>query len=815
VPPSSRRFEIFAIALATILLEVSYTRIFSYKLVYFFTYVVIGLALLGLGSGGVVLALFRPERRGGPTRLLATLCAVTPVSVLLGYLVVATVQVNAFDMVRQTTADGVPHAFLWEAGKLGLVSAALFVPFFFAGLAIATILAADPAHVGQLYGADLLGAGLGCAVSVVLIEWVSPPGVVMLAAGTFGLAGVRIGGALPRFGRLVGVAAAAIALAMAFTPERLPDVVVDNTKSMNPKDRPPILFSRWSPVFRVDVMESPLFAHVGKALIHDGMWGSVIPQVDGDPALGARLESDPRALPFAVMPPAPTVTVVGSAGGTEMLMALHFGARRVTGVELNPVTVSLLTDRFKAYTGNLVDDPHVRLVNAEGRAFLAGTDEISDLMWFVAPDSYAAMNAATSGAFVLSESYLYTAEMVEAALAHVGAGGVVCAQFGEIRYEQKPNRTTRYLTTAREAFRRLGIDDFSRHVIVATSPGFAFTTATILLRREPFTAADVDRLQARAAATSTRVRFPGSQVDAGHPVTAAIALGSDALEDWYATYPFDVRPVTDDRPFFWHFLSFPSAFRHELVAGVAMTEEGLGERLLVVLLVLVTGFAALALVVPVLARRALWANLPRKAVAVTYFSGLGLGFMLFELTLIQRLTLFLGYPTYSLSVTLCSLLVSAGVGSLLAGGLVRFTRRPLVVLMVALVAYVTTIRFGLPIVIDVAGGAPFAMRIAIALAFVVPLGMCLGMFMPLGLEAIAAGTEYRAEYVAWAWAVNGFASVVASVLGTMLSMTFGFQAVLWIALGIYGVALAALRRLREPAIGVAPSVALSTAITAD
>src|SRR6185369_16108112 len=259
----------------------------------------------------------------------------------------------------------------------------LFVPFLCAGLALATILAADPAHIGRLYGADLLGAGLGCAVSVVLIDRVSPPGVVMLAAGAFGLAGVRVARAtLPRSARVLGLVATAIAFALMLAPERLPDVVVDNTKQMNPKDRPPVLCTRWSSFFRVGVMYLPLFAHTSRALIHDGMWGSVLPRIDDDPALAKRLEDDPRALPFAILPAAPTVTIIGSAGGTEIVTALHLGAKHVTGVELNPVTVGLLRGPFKAYTGNLADDPRVRLVNAEGRAYLAGTAEQSDLMWF-------------------------------------------------------------------------------------------------------------------------------------------------------------------------------------------------------------------------------------------------------------------------------------------------------------------------------------------------------------------------------------------------------------------------------------------------
>jgi len=784
--------EIFLVALAAILLEVTYTRIFSYKLVYVFTYVVIGLALLGLGTGGVLVSLFRPERRGGPARLLAGLCVAGSLAVALGYLVVATVQVNAFDMIRQV---GGHAAMLAEAGKLVVISGALFLPFLCAGIAIATIFAVDPERIGRLYCADLLGAGLGCATCVLLVTWLTPPGCVMLAGAFLALAGLRPAReASPALTAPLVLLAALLGLTALQGPAHLPEIVVDGTKSMNPKDRPPVLFSEWSPVFRVDVLDSPLFAQTGLALIHDGMWGSILPRIEGNPDALARFETDARALPFAVLQPDPTVTVIGAAGGSEILTALHLGASHVTGVELNPVTVSLLTTRFKDFTGRLSDDARVRLVNAEGRSYLDATPERSDLIWYVAPDSYAAMNAATSGAFVLSESYLYTAEMLEAALAHLNPLGIVCAQFGEIRYEEKPNRTTRYVATAREAFRRIGIDDFAPHVLVTTSSGFAFTTSTILLRREPFTADDVARLEAKAAATSTRLRFGGPTAEIGRPVTAAITLAPAVLAQWAATYPFDVRPVTDDAPFFWHFVPFRSAFRGALVPGAQATEEGLGERLLLVLLAFVVLFAGVTLLAPFLLRRTLWRTIPHKLAAGTYFAAIGLGFMFFEVSLIQRLTLFLGYPTYSLTVTLFALLVSTGAGSLASEAVIRKRDRSVLVIGGLMVALVTGYLAGLPSLMRLAGGASFPARVAITVALLLPLGLCLGVFMPIGLRSVAALTRHaEVEYVAWAWAVNGFFSVVASVLATMVSMSLGFHAAMLLALAVYGVAIGALR----------------------
>lgn len=803
--------EVFLISLGALLLEVSYTRIFSYKLVYFFTYVVIALALLGIGSGGVLVALVRPLR-ARPRRLLAGLAVGGAIVVAGGYGVIARVPVNAFDMVRYAD-PATPGPAARELAKLLLVSVALYGSFLCAGIALAVVFAAGRDDINRLYFADLVGAGLGCGGSVVLMDVLSPPGCVMLAGACFAVAGLRVARTdWPiLLGPLVAIGVLLVAAATAGAP-RLPDPVTDAVKTMHPANRPPLLFSRWSPVFRVDVLDDPRVERFGYVLAHDGMWGSILPRYDGDPASLAHYDSDARAIPFALLPPGPRVTIIGAAGGNEILASLHWHAAHVTAVELNPVTVSLLTTRFADFTGHMAGHPTVSLVNAEGRSFFDGTSERSQLIWFVAPDSYAAMNAATSGAYVLSESYLYTVEMLASAFAHLDAGGIVCAQFGEVNYERKPNRTTRYLTTARRALGTLGIADFDRHVLVATSPGFAFTTSTIVLRREPFGPRDVDAFAAAVTRSGGQVRVAGDRIAAiDHPVTAAVTLGPEELARWYASYPFDVRPVTDDRPFFWHFAPFLTAMRSALRPGPAMTEEGLGERLLVVLAAVVTVLGALALLTPLLLQRARWNAIPRKPAAGVYFAALGLGFMFFEVTLIQRLTLFLGYPTYSLTVTMSALLVFTGLGSLASSR--AFERRDTVVGIAGVVLGVLVLfyAYALGAVTHAVAAGPFWLRVVVAVAALAPLGLTLGVFMPLGLRSVAALTPHAEEYVAWAWAVNGFCSVVASVLATMLAMTVGFTAVLFMALAMYAVAITALRRLPRPTVGAAREAPLRAA----
>ena len=370
-------------------------------------------------------------------------------------------------------------------------------------------------------------------------------------------------------------------------------------------------------------------------------------------------------------------------------------------------------------------------------------------------------------------------------------------QFGEIDFERKPNRTARYLTTAREAFRRLGITDFDRHVLVSTTRGF-WTTATILLRRSSWTPAEVSRFEERVAAVpGSVVRHAPGHANLDGPIERVVSLAPEALEGWYAEYPFDVRPVTDDAPFFWHFVPFRQAVAPIARYGERWFEEGTGERLLLGLLVIVTAFVTLVLLAPLVALRGAWRAMPHKLPAGVFFGAIGTGFMFLEVSLIQRFTLFLGFPTYSLTVTLCALLVSTGIGSLWWQ---RRASEPCVAmrrLSVVLAALVTFHAFGLPPILARAVGWPLPARVALAAGCLLPLGACLGAFMPIGLRAVTRTAPHPEELVAWSWAVNCFFSVVSSVLATILAMVMGFTAVMLPALAIYLIGIASLLQIPE------------------
>jgi hypothetical protein len=799
------------VSMSALMLEVSYTRIVSFKLFYFYVFLVIGLALLGIGSGGIAVAIWEPLKRATTERIVAVCCIWGAVSITIGYVVIARLPINTFDI----WAYGTSRSFL-NVGVLAVLCLALFATFISIGIIIATLLGRAREQIGRLYMADLVGAGAGAFFAIPFITWLSPPAVVMLSALILVVTGLL---SLPRkpaaqqvrspLFAVGSVTAGFLAVVVAFNGV-LPDVRPEDNKIASPDGA---IHSEWGPVFRVDVgaeVTDPMRPDVEvNMLAHDGTFGSALYEFDGDVDSLTRYDSDARSIPFTILDDPPErELIIGSAGGNEILASLYYGTEHIEAVELNPVTTSLLTDDFAEHTGNLPDRPEVDLHQGDGRTYLARTDKDYDLVWFVAPDSYAASNAASSGAFVLSESYLYTTEMIEETLEHLTDDGIMVAQFGELNFLDSPNRTARYVVTAREALQNLGVEDPSNHIVVSAElVETAGDLATIIVKRTPVTADEVERFTqslenidtSRAAAGleqfSQHIPIYAPGLATGDHLVASLGGGTEAeVASIVADSPTAIHAVVDDAPFFWHFERFTSVIPDifESIDGrgtVLDIELGIGERVLLLLFAFAALYAAIFLLLPFITVRRQWAALPFKPVSSVYFACLGLGFMFYEITMIQRLVLFLGFPTLSLTVTLAAILVFTGGGAILSN---RFADRPrqiMPALVAALLGLTVFYQFGLPWLTSSFLTQELPVRIMLSLAVLAPLGVCLGMFMPLGLRLVSGLTRYDQEYVAWSWAVNGFFSVMGAVLTTILSMTFGFTPVLYLALAVYVVAV--------------------------
>ena len=787
--------EIAALSFAGLVLEIAYTRIFSFKLFYYFTYVIIGIGLLGLGAGGVLVAVVRRLREAGPAAILRFLCPIGGVSVLAGYWVIAPLPLNI------SALDARPL----ELPKLVLSCVLLMVPFLVIGIGIASILGARTRSVGSLYAADLAGAALGCTLSIPLVVWLDPPRTVVLAGAVLALAGLRV--ARPSRRAFVALSVLSGALLMpAVTGRTLADPVGDEGKQYEMYRQAGLLrHFQWSPVFRIDVLEHAIAPGEAFIVYHDGLPGSGLRRFDGDLQKHSGLRRDPRALPFQVLPPSPKVLIVGSAGGHEVLASLFFGAGNITGVELNPATLALLETHFADFTGRLFENPKVTFINGDARWFMKQTDEKYDLIWFVAPDSYAAMNAAMSGAFVLSESYLYTVEMLAETYRHLTDRGVLCAQFGELSYALRPNRSTRFITTARAAWAAHGIQDFYRYTLVGAGPGLPpQQDAVILVAKKPFGEEEIRRFTEYATVIERgRVLYaPNRPLDGaphrpGDHVTARRARrlvrhlslsGSTRLRRLAVLLALhDVSPGSRRR-------RHDARRRHRLrsrhrrkVHGAASRHR---KRACGHVLALATRFHSGRVV-----RHA--AQAARRPVLRGYRARIHVrrGPPHPDVHSVRRLSDAIAHGD-----ALRAALVIRG-GSWLSARYAGERRRALPVLFAALFSLILSYRWVLPFVIEQFGGAALPIRAVLTVTLILPLGLCLGAFMPLGLSAVGSLSPHRREYVAWAWALNGFFSVVASVLATIVAMASGYSIVLLLSICAYAVASLALYTLPRTAEG--------------
>ncbi|MBK5286831.1 MAG: hypothetical protein JJE46_00020, partial [Acidimicrobiia bacterium] len=776
---------IFLVSLAGLLLEVGYTRVVSYKLWYYYTYLVLGLALLGIGSGGIFVVVWPRLRQAATDTVIAVCSVISAVAITAGYFLIARLHIDTVQIWDYGTSGSYK-----SLAKLGLICFVLFASFVPLGIIISTILGRGGNRVGRLYFSDLIGAGLGCALAIPLITWLGPPQVIVVSAVVFALVALVVmrRPSIP----MAAVAAVAIVLAILASGAGLVDVRPEDRKA----DPEHAAFSDWGPVFRVDVAEiKPEL----KSLFHDGSFGSAIYAFDGNAAGVTRFNDDPRSLPFALLGTKPDHTlIIGSAGGNEIVAALHYGSKQIDGVELNPVTVDLVTERYRKFAGDLPDQPGVTIHQGDGRTYLARSNDNYDIIWFVAPDSYAANNAASSGAFVLSESYLYTTNMIKEAMSHLSDRGIMVVQFGELSFADAPNRTARYVMTARKALEEIGVENPGEHVIVA--PYITNETgdlSTVMVKRTAFTPAEVQRFQAGITKVPKNEISWAPGLPPGPGLVPQLIEGSDQqAAKAAASYPREIHAISDDGPFFWHFASFTDVVKHFFTPISATDpEDSIGERVLVLLLAISVLYAAVFLLVPFLFVRKEWKALPRKGISAVYFATLGLGFMLFEISMIQRLVLFLGYPTYSLTVTLASILVFTGLGALLSNRLADRARTVLPIVFAVLCGLVAFYQWVLGGIIDSLLSEDLVVRVLVSLLVLAPLGLCLGMFMPLGLRVVGGLSDHADEYVAWAWAINGFFSVIGSVLTTMLAMSIGFRAVQLLALAVYAIAVLAFFRL--------------------
>ena len=848
--PSRRHLAGVALVSATLLMtELALTRIFSVVMYYHFAFLAISIALFGVSASGVFAYVTRRRLdRHATDDLLAVQSLIYAVSTI----------VALFWLVRlRVGLSYSPH----NLALMLTIYALAALPFFAGGLVVTLAISRLSAQINAVYAADLIGAAAGCLMLIPLLDRLGAPGVVLAAAALSVAAAVLFAqGPNRRRVAAIGVVVLLVPIAGQLSGRAGFDVV--DTKG-HQGDR--ILFSKWNSFSRIGVYErthgdwslSPAYRgrlpdtrfmdidsaastpilhltpdlsnaqylryeltalayHIvgdrgsGLGAKEQGLGARGVGLIDTAP--GTRTPAPGFPAPSS-QPPAPagfTALVIGPGGGRDLASALVFGATRVDGVEINPIIADdVMRDRFLEFSGGIYTDPRVHIAVDDGRSFVRRTPERYDVIQASLVDTWAATAA---GAYTLTENTLYTVDAFSDYLDHLTDGGV-------LTITRWVADGLRLVSLAQEACAQRGWSATDRLAIVRQD-----RVATFLLKKTPFTADEIARLHAVAnrlgfdvlyapgesearsiARTDTNEMSPQVTVPAKDVIVDGAATSDYARlaqardrQQFYSTYRSDIRPTTDDRPFFFHTTRLENQF--DVAFGRKML-FGNGLSALMTLLGISTALVVLFVIGPLVVAGRGQAR-PRGWLAwLVYFGALGAGFMLIEVSVLQRFVLLLGHPVYSLTVTLFSLLLGTGLGAAWSRRFDAASLRrsgAIGIVTIALVALAFTAS-ATPIV---NWAIPFSRsaRMLVASAMLVPIGVVLGIPMPTGMRMLGARSP---EMLAWAWGMNGALSVLGATLAIFIAMNWGFRVTLLTAVVTYLVGLAALLTATRPSgVGV-------------
>ena len=795
--------SIFVVSAAVLSYEVLLMRLFAIVQWHHFAYMAISIALLGFGASGTFLYLRRARLIDNFHRTFAVNATGFGVTALGGFLLAQQVPFNALAVFWQP----------WQLLYLGVLYLLLAVPFFAGANCIGLTLMVFGSRIGPVYSANLLGSGSG-ALAVIGLLYVSEPGAALTVIAATGIAAgaITLLSAGTRLWTNV-LAAAAIAIG-ALLPASWTALELSPYKGLSRalavKDAA-VLGNQSSPLGHLSVVDSPAvpFRHAPGlslntptdipkqlAVFTDGDGMTAMSAYGGDPSGLAYLDFTSSALPFHLLEK-PRVLVLGAGGGTDVLQAMDHRSQSVDAVELNPQIAALVDDVHGAFSGRPYSLPGVRLHLAEARSFVAARSESWDLIQIPLLDS---ATAASAGVHALSENHIYTVEAIRDYLDHLRPGGLLAVT----RWLKLPPRDSlKLVATAKRALIENGVHEPERRMALIRS----WNTTTLLIKNGAFTANEIGTIRRFCDERSFDVAYvPGMVRETAnrfnilpepyfHDGTTALLRG-DGFSD---RYKFDIRPATDDRPYFFDFFkwrSLPEFLSLPAQGGFHLLE--LGYPILTATLAQAILIGSALILVPLVFGGDRVPFERDSLAVVVYFACLGLAFLFVEIAFIQRFTQFLGHPIFAVAVVLAAFLIFAGAGSAASASLADRLARiadPLILVTAVIAVIATAYVVGLPPLFRELAPLPTSAKIPLSLALIAPLAFLMGLPFPLGLARVSAA---KPRLVAWAWGVNGCFSVISAVLTVVLAIHFGFTVVVLAAVGLYLAAGAVMRnRFRQ------------------
>ncbi len=795
LPANKYRFiGIFLLSFSTLLLEISLTRVLSVALWYHFGFLVISTALLGFGASGTVLTIWNNLREKiSLDKAMTWICILFSISTLFSFWLMQHIPFAPFSLLTDSS----------QLLFMPLYFMVIALPFFFSGLGISLLLTRGAKDVNHYYAWDLAGAALGCIAVIIVLPFVGGSGAIFVAAASGAFSAIPFTLLDNRRNSILAAGLSILIFIGAFFGDHIIPIHVTSNKGSWLKDQVPIA-SGWNSFSKVDLYERPAdpennrfssqFFIIDRGTAATGL-SDVRPYLDSlQIGIPAKHPMNQRESGISILgKKEPHVLVIGSGAGADVYTALEYGASKVTAIDINP----LINDEIATnpFFKPLFDLPEVELVTDEGRSFVKRSNEQYDAIVSTHTITNAAM---ASGALSLSESYILTTEAFEDYMDHLKEDGILF-------FTRPEYQIARLFTTAKEVLKSKGIDEPSLHLYAYrfAEPGDSSLTfsAGFMMKKKPFTKDEVIAIDKSLAdmsegdavvqllysplskSTDSPLEFSPNQE--GIAIYGEICSTQD-LKTFYLTRPEELAPATDNKPFFNHRTRWSSInlsmisdiFKQEKRGRMALEDRPISGVTLLVLLIQTALIACFLILLPLF-------KLPKESKPfikglpfILYFSGLGLGFILIEIVFLQKFTLYLGQPVYTFAGVLAGLLLFTGVGAYWGN---RFKDNPgsalkrIILLLLGVLIILTLIT---PFIFNLTLSLPIGLRIVIAEILIAPIGVLMGMPFPLGLRMVNGKIP---ALVPWAWGVNGFFTVIGSILSVILGMAFGFYIVIAIA----------------------------------
>lgn len=773
--------------LASLALEVLNTRLLSVVTWYHLSFFVVSIGMFGMTAGALEVY-FHPERYEGEAarESLARVAGWFALSIPAAHIVGISVPMPPLPPTELAVIFG-----------LLIVITSLALPFYLSGIVVSVALTRIPGPIGMIYFFDLLGAAAGSLLVLPLLELGSVTfaafcTAAVAAIGAACFAAFANSKSTRSMALMAGVMLAGAAMIQIVHP-----VLPAYSKGLLRPDAPQFGDARddaptdfWTIHGHVGVwplehttpgqwgagIGSDEYLVDRRMLIIDGDAGTYITGWDGDPASAEWTHTDVVSLPYHLRPGG-DVAVIGVGGGRDLLTAIHAGADSVVGVEINRAFIELLTVHFRDFA-KIADRPEVTLVHDEARSYLTRVNGEYDLLQMSLIDTWAATGA---GAFTLSENGLYTVEAWDVFLNTLKPNGM----FSVSRWYSPTtvSETSRLVALATASLLRNGADDPRSQMILVGREHLA----TLVISREPFTQPDLDRLREACDQYGFEVLLaPG--YEPATPLLGKIASSASIEEIHQAVSGevFDYRPPTDATPFFFN-MTYPSTLITELdlMDGTLGVHPGnlFAAYTLVLLIGATFGLVLLVIGGPLLSRGLPDVERPTFWSAVGWFAAIGSGFMLLQIGFMQRFSVFLGHPIYSLSIILCTMILFTGVGSLISDRIpVEGNRTTSIAVSVAAAVTIGIVALVLQPVTEATIHQGLAVRALVTVSVVAPISVLLGMFFPTGMRLLRGTNE---AILPWMWGVNGALGVLAGCVAVAVSMWAGINANLWLASALY------------------------------